>query len=238
MRRASLALAAALSGCGFSTTPTPPDQGPAAGVKVVHAMPDAPPVVVRIGRDTLAVGLSFIGLAYDEQYTRVQVGEQPIVLSTTTAPVGTVVAGSQNFIRNGLYTIVATGRVAGNPSTGLVIVRDDELPLGPGQGGFRVLHAATGAAPELDTYVAVRGQVYAATPSIPATRFLGAGSVLLAAGQYAFCAVPAGVRPANDEGNCVVRGSLLVAQNTLTTAVVRDPRPPETVFGIIPVVSP
>ncbi len=124
-------------------TAAAPSAAAQARVRVIHALPDGPPVDIYAGRDKLISGLAFKGpAAYVNVPARLssarvtRAGEQATLLGPVDA---TLVAGKD-------YTAVMLGTVASRRVTPLLLA-DDNTPPDAAKAKIRVVHAAPDAPP-------------------------------------------------------------------------------------------
>jgi hypothetical protein len=228
----SLTFLAALlgaAGCSSSSPPPPIPDNPTpppetAQVQVIHAVADAPSVVVSVGGPPPA-GSAFDGLEFKGAASGNFLPGTFAVSVDANLPDGTTVnvipATDLDFVVNTRTIIVATGAVGG--ITPVVLTQDVADFAALGEAALRVVHAAVGV-DAVDVYATAPDADLAASAPI-ATLAFQEGSDLLTVppGDYQVRVTPAG-DPATvvfDAGTVTLLGGedlIAVAVNNTTTS--------------------
>jgi len=176
----------AVSACNNDDDVTAP--ATTAGLRVVHASPDAPNVDVLV--DNTA---ALTNVAYKAASTYLQVPSGSRNLKVRATGTTTVVIDQTATLNQGsAYTVIATGRVA---SIAPLVLTDDQTSPAAGNVRLRLVHASP-AAGNVDIYVnAPTADITTATPTLANVAFRVASNYLeVPAGTYRVRITPAGTK--------------------------------------------
>jgi len=211
------------------------DAATPAEVRVVHAVPDAPPVDVYVN-DAMAAGAPAIaGLDYADAAPG---ADNYVALASGTTNVLVTAAGNTGVIAipatdlelaaGRQYTVYATGTLAG----GIVpfITADDDRPVAT-EARVRIIHLAPSAGP-VDIYVtAPMTDITGVSPTFSGVDLRDeTGYVSLAGGSYDVTVTVAGTKTA-----AIGPATITLSDGGVYTAAARDPDPDVAgdTFGLI-----
>jgi len=201
------------------------DAGTPAEVRVVHAVPDAPPVDVYINDATAASAPAISGLDYPDA---VPGADSYVALDPGTTNVLVTAAGNTGIIAipstdlelaaGRQYTVYATGTLAG----GIVpyVTADDDRSIAT-EARVRIIHLSPSAGP-VDIYVtAPMTDITNVTPSFSNVELREeTGYVRLAGGTYDVTVTVAGTKTA-----AIGPATITLSDGGVYTAAARDPDP-------------
>ncbi len=179
-----LTVAAFAAGCSDDDSSTAP--ATEAGVRVVHASPDAPNVDVLVDDAQVLSSVPYLG---SSSYLEVPAGTRNIKVNaagTTT----TVIDADVPLTAGADYTVIAGGLVS---DIAPIVVEDDRSAPPTGNAKVRAVHGAP-SAPAVDIYVTAPGADLAvATPTLTSVPFgTASGYLAIPAGEYQLRVTPAG----------------------------------------------
>ena len=201
--------AAALAGCSDDDSNT----GPAteAGVRVVHASPDAPSVDVLVDDAQVLSSVPYLG---SSSYLEVPAGSRNVKVNAAGSST-TVIDADLPVTAGTDYTVIAGGLAS---DIAPIVLEDDRTAPSAGNVKVRAVHGAP-SAPAVDIYVTAPGAVLeAATPALTNVPF-GAASDYLAvpAGDYQVRVAPAGSKTV-----VIDSGTLTLVAGQVRTAIAVD----------------
>jgi hypothetical protein len=211
-RLLTLALAAAVFTAGCSddddsgTGPTTE-----AGVRVVHASPDAPSVDVLVDDAQVLTAVPYLG---SSSYLDVPSGTRNVKVNATGTST-TVIDTDLQLAVGTDYTVIAGGLVS---SIEPLVLTDDRTAPPAGNVKVRAVHGAP-SAPAVDVYVTEPGaDIATATPVLTSVPFGAASDYLsVPAGDYQVRVTPAGSKTV-----VIDSGSLTLAAGQVRTALAVD----------------
>ena len=178
------AVAALAAGCSDDDSNT----GPAtdAGVRVVHASPDAPSVDVLVDDAQVLSSVPYLG---SSSYLEVPSGSRNIKVNAAGTST-TVIDADLPLTAGTDYTVIAGGLVS---DIAPIVVEDDRSAPATGNIKVRAVHGAP-SAPAVDIYVTAPGaDLEVATPTLTSVPFGAASDYLeIPAGDYQVRVTPAG----------------------------------------------
>jgi hypothetical protein len=205
-----LAASAFLAGCSDDDDS---GVGPAteAGVRVVHASPDAPSVDVLVDDAQVLSSVPYLG---SSSYLEVPAGNRNVKVNaagTTT----TVIDVDLPLTTGTDYTVIAGGLVA---DIAPIVVEDDRSAPASGNVKVRAVHGAP-SAPAVDIYVTAPGaDLGTATPALTNVPFSAASDyVTVPAGDYQVRVTPAGTKIV-----AIDSGTLALAAGQVRTVIAVD----------------
>jgi hypothetical protein len=212
LRMLTLGLAAAVFAAGCSddddggTAPTTE-----AGMRVVHASPDAPNVDVLVDDAQVLSGVPYLGAS---GYLDVPAGSRNVKVNA--AGTSTTVIDADVDLTTGIdYTVIAGGLVS---EIEPLVLQDDRTAPPAGNVKVRAVHGAP-SAPVVDIYVTAPGaDITTATPALTNVPFGAASDYLtVPAGDYQVRVTPAGSKTV-----AIDSGSLTLAAGQVRTAIAVD----------------
>ena len=203
------AAAAFTAGCSDDDSNT----GPAteAGVRVVHASPDAPSVDVLVDDAQVLSSVPYLG---SSSYLDVPAGSRNVKVNAAGS--STTVIDADFPVTAGIdYTVIAGGLVA---DIAPIVLEDDRAAPPAGNVKVRAVHAAP-SAPAVDIYVTAPGaDLEAETPALTGVPFGAASDYLtVPAGDYQVRVTPAGSTTV-----VIDSGTLTLASGQVRTAIAVD----------------
>jgi len=207
-----LAAAAFAAGCSdddSSTGPTP--TATEAGVRVVHASPDAPSVDVLVDDAQVLSAVPYLG---SSSYLEVPAGTRNVKVNA--AGTSTTVIDADLPLAEGTdYTVIAGGLVS---AIAPLVLEDDRSAPSSGNVKVRAVHGAP-SAPAVDIYVTAPGaDVQAETPALTNVPFGVASDYLtVPAGDYQVRVTAAGSKTV-----VIDSGTLTLAAGQIRTAIAVD----------------
>jgi hypothetical protein len=164
--------------------------GPAnvAGVRVVHASPNAPNVDVLVDNTTALTNVAYRAAS---GFLEVDAGTRRLRVNATGTTT-TVIDANVPLVAGASYTVLATGLLAGIQP---VVAQDNLTDPAAGQVKLRVIHAAPAAA-GVDVYATAPGaDINAATPVLTNVGFRAVSDYLsVPAGTYQLRVTPTGTK--------------------------------------------
>jgi hypothetical protein len=186
-----------------------------ARLRVVHAIPDAPALQVRLD-DSAAVVTGLTFRQATPTYLSVAGGDHRIRIATAGATTP-LVDVTETLAAGTATTVIATGLV-GTATTRAIVVADTLTPPASGQVRLRVVHAAPSVS-LVDVYLSAVDAALPATPTITALAYRSvANSLAVPAGTYRVRLTPSGQRTVSAD----VTTSTLAA-GTVAKLIAMDP---------------
>ncbi|MGZ8399296.1 MAG: DUF4397 domain-containing protein [Gemmatimonadales bacterium] len=203
---AAAAFATACSDDDSTTAPTTE-----AGVRVVHASPDAPNVDVLVDDAQVLSAVPYLGAS---GYLDVPAGSRNVKVNAAGTST-TVIDADLPLTAGTSYTVIAGGLVS---DIAPIVVEDDLSAPSSGNVKVRAVHGAP-SAPAVDIYVTAPGaDLAAATPTLTNVPFGAASDYLeVPAGDYQVRVTPAGLKVV-----VIDSGSLTLAAGQVRTAIAVD----------------
>lgn len=133
-----------LGGAGaqaFKVTPTVDAVYPAALVRLLHAVPDAPAVDIYLDGQLTAAGVRFGDLS---GYLSVYPGSYAVAIKPAGSDV-TAISGTLTVEGGKVYTAAAVGRLSGTPAASLALFEDSQARPAAGRSTLRVVHLSPDA---------------------------------------------------------------------------------------------
>ena len=206
-----LAAAVLAAGCSDDDSNTGPAPTAEAGVRVVHASPDAPSVDVLVDDAQVLSAVPYLG---SSSYLEVPAGTRNVKVNaagTTT----TVIDADLPLAEGTDYTIIAADLVS---QITPFVLEDDRTAPAAGNVKVRAVHGAP-SAPAVDIYVTAPGaDLTAATPALTNVPFGAASDYLtVPAGDYQVRVTPAGSKTV-----AIDSGALSLTSGQVRTAIAVD----------------
>lgn len=203
------AAAALVAGCSDDDS-----TGPAAaeaGVRVVHASPDAPSVDVLVDNAQVLSGVPYLG---SSSYLEVPAGSRNVKVNAAGSTT-TVIDADLPLTAGADYTVIAGGLVS---DISPIVLEDDLTAPAAGNIKVRAVHGAP-SAPAVDIYVTAPGaDLEAATPALTSVPFGAASDYLtVPAGDYQVRVTPAGSKTV-----VIDSGPLTLTAGQVRTAIAVD----------------
>ena len=212
LRLLTLGFAAAAFAAGCSDDDDS-NTGPAteAGMRVVHASPDAPSVDVLVDDAQVLTAVPYLG---SSSYLDVPAGSRNVKVNAAGTST-TVIDADLPLTAGTDYTVIAGGSVS---DIAPILLEDDRTAPPTGNIKVRAVHGAPGA-PAVDIYVTEPGaDLQAATPALTNVPFGAASDYLTApAGDYQVRVTPAGSKTV-----VIDSGPLTLAAGQVRTAIAVD----------------
>ena len=205
------AAVALVAGCSDDDSNTGPATPTVAGVRVVHASPDAPSVDVLVDDAQVLTGVPYLG---SSSYLEVPTGTRNVKVNA--AGTSTTVIDADLPVAEGTdYTVIAGGLVS---DIAPLVLEDDRSAPPSGSVKVRAVHGAP-SAPAVDIYVtAPEADLEAATPALTSVPFGAASDYLtVPAGDYQVRVTPAGSKTV-----VIDSGTLSLAAGQVRTAIAVD----------------
>jgi hypothetical protein len=182
-----------------------------AGVRVVHASPDAPSVDVLVDDAAVLTGVPYLG---SSTYLEVPSGSRNVKVNAAGTS-STVIDADLPLTAGADYTVIAGGLVS---DIAPIVLEDDRSAPSSGNVKVRAVHGAP-SAPAVDIYVTAPGaDLQAATPVLTSVPFGAASDYLtVPAGDYQVRVTPAGSKTV-----VIDSGALSLAAGQVRTAVAVD----------------
>ena len=182
-----------------------------AGVRVVHASPDAPNVDVLVDDAQVLSAVPYLG---SSSYLAVPAGSRNVKVNA--AGTSTTVIDADLDLTTGIdYTVIAGGLVS---EIEPLVLEDDRTAPTAGNVKVRAVHGAP-SAPAVDVYVTAPGaDLQSATPALTSVPFGAASDYLtVPAGDYQVRVTPAGSKTV-----AIDSGSLTLAAGQVRTVIAVD----------------
>ena len=214
LRLLTLGFAAAMltSGCSDDdNTGTGPAPATEAGVRVVHASPDAPSVDVLVDDAQVLSSVPYLG---SSSYLEVPAGTRNVKVNAAGTS-ATVIDVDLPLNAGTDYTVIAGGLVS---EIAPLVLEDDRAAPPAGSVKVRAVHGAP-SAPAVDIYVTAPGaDLEGATPALTGVPFGAASDYLtVPAGDYQVRVTPAGSKTV-----VIDSGALSLAAGQVRTALAVD----------------
>jgi hypothetical protein len=190
------------------------DRAAPAGVRVVHASPDTPPVSVFVNDDFANPLVPNLAFPDATPFVFVPPATYNVKVTPAANPGLVAINADLRLDRGTESTVLAVGRLA---TIEPLVLADDRRRIGA-FAKVRIVHGSPTAGP-VDLYVVAPGaSIAAATPAFANVPFkANTGYVSLAAGSYDVVATPAGTKTA-----AIGPARITVENGGLYTAVARD----------------
>jgi len=203
------AAAAFAAGCSDDNSSTAP--ATEAGVRVVHASPDAPSVDVLVDDTQVLSAVPYLG---SSSYLEVPSGTRNVKVNAAGTST-TVIDADLPLTAATDYTVIAGGLVS---DIAPLVLEDDRSAPSSGNVKVRAVHGAP-SAPAVDIYVTAPGaDLQAATPALTNVPFGAASDYLtVPAGEYQVRVTPAGSKTV-----VIDSGTLPLAAGQVRTAIAVD----------------
>ena len=203
-----LLAATALAGCSDDDNTGPATE---AGVRVVHASPDAPDVDVLVDGATV---LSDVPYLTASDYLGVAAGSRNLKVNAAGSTTS-VIDANVNLVDGADYTVIAGGLVS---SIEPIVLEDDRTAPAAGSVRVRAVHGAP-SAPAVDIYITAPGADIAGMAPALANVAFGASSEYIEApaGSYQVRITPAGSQTV-----VIDSGTLTLAAGQVRTALAVD----------------
>jgi Domain of unknown function (DUF4397) len=201
-----------------------PSVGTPAGVRVVHASPDAPAVDVVVNGNFAS---PLVGnLAYPSFTSFAYV--PPATYNVKVAPTGTqtaVISADLSLVAGTRYTVLAVDKVA---KIAPLVLSDDPRRIATAA-KLRLVHASPTAGP-VDIYVTAQGAgIASATPLLTNVPFKAStGFLQVKPGTYDVTVTPTGSKTV-----AIGPATITINGGGIYTAVARDPLPNSNALGVI-----
>jgi len=203
------AAAAFAAGCSDDNSSTAP--ATEAGVRVVHASPDAPSVDVLVDDTQVLSAVPYLG---SSSYLEVPSGTRNVKVNAAGTST-TVIDADLPLTAGADYTVIAGGLVS---EIAPLVLEDDRSAPSSGNVKVRAVHGAA-SAPAVDIYVTAPGaDLQAATPALTNVPFGAASDYLtVPASDYQVRVTPAGSKTV-----VIDSGTLTLAAGQVRTAIAVD----------------
>ncbi len=199
------------------------DSNSTADVRVVHAVSDAPAVDVLLNNGKVIAGLEFPDFT---DYTKLTPGAYNVKVAAAADNSVVVINADLTLAAGNFYTVLATGSLAENTITPLVL---SDMPRRVATAAqIRLIHGST-LAGNVDIYVTANADISTATPAFSNVAFKAeTGYVALTPGSYEVTVTPTGSKTA-----AIGPLRLDLAGNKIYTAVARDGAGRNAPLGLI-----